>query len=467
MNTMKIKNKLFCVLFCSVVIIPVIYGPQNLFASVSSRRNDVVKAVEKVNATVVSISTERLMVKRSMDPLFGFRSELFDGFFNDFFDSFEQKNVEIPLGSGVIIDEDGHIITNEHVISRASKIKIILADKTEFVANLVSSDPVNDLALVKIESKTPLPFIKIGNSKDLMIGESVIALGNPFGLGNSVTTGVLSALDRTLNFGDTKVNLEYKNLIQTDALINQGNSGGPLVNIDGELIGINTAILSKAQGIGFAIPVDKVKQILVRMFNFRELNKVWLGIEVEDTKPDMAGIEIVKVEEESPASDSGLETGDIITKIDDQNINDVLDYEKYMLKKDVNDTIRITLLRFMIEKTVSVKLAITPVPSTDKLAKDKIGVHVQELTPAIAKQLGIVSSKMGVLISEVDKDGPADEIKILSGYVIVRINQYRITNLEDLGIILSKVYKGDMLEIGLLWADANGEHRGNGRVKVR
>lgn len=461
------KLFLFGELLC-LFTLAILMSPNYLYGGVSARRNQVVAAVEMVENTVVSLSTERLIVKRHMDPLFGFRSEIFNDFFNDFFDSFEEKKVETPLGSGVIIDKDGYIVTNEHVISRASKITVMLADQTELVATLIRSDPVNDLALLKVDTAEPLPFIKLGTSKDLMIGETVIALGNPFGLGHSVTTGVLSALHRTLNVGNDKLNIEYKDLIQTDALINPGNSGGPLVNVDGELIGINTAILTKAQGIGFAIPVDKVRRILVKLLNFREINKVWLGAGVEDyTDPLLKGVKIVKIEEDSPVDNAGLHEGDIITKIDGEEIRDVLDYEKHILKKEVNDIIRVYINRDSTEKVISVKLDRTPKPSAEKLAKDKLGLYIQELTYSIANRLGIKSTKRGILISGIEENSPAAEVSIKPGYVIVRINKYRITSFEDLGIILSKVYSEDIIDIGLIWADAYGEHRGYGRLKVR
>ena len=439
----------------------------DLVGNSASRRNKVVDVVEKVGRTVVSLSTERLIIQKHMDPLFGFRSKFFNRYFDDYFGSFEQKKVEVPLGSGVIIDESGYIVTNEHVISRASNIKVMLYDGTELNAKLVSSDAINDLAILKIDSPNPLHYIEMGISDDLMIGETVIAIGNPFGLGNSVTTGVISALHRTLNFGEGNVNLEYKDLIQTDALINPGNSGGPLVNINGELIGINAAILSKAQGIGFAIPVNNVKRTLVRLFNFRKIKKLWVGIKVEDTDSHLGGIEITEVEDDSPAEKSGLKVGDIISKVNNQPVKKVLDYEKYILKKEVNDSINITLYRNAIEKKITVVLAKAPKPSGEKLALEKLGIHVQPLTTSIAKRLGIRSTRQGVLISGIEEDSPAGTAKILSGYVIDRIGPYRITNIEELGFVLNEAHSEEMLDIGLIWADSYGEHRGYVRIEAR
>ncbi|MBI2471564.1 MAG: trypsin-like peptidase domain-containing protein [Planctomycetes bacterium] len=278
----------------------------------SNRRTPIVVAVEKAGPAVANISTERLISQRHVDPFFGSRSELFDQFFNDFFGQSQKQMVERPLGSGVIIDEDGYIVTNEHVVSRASKINVRLSDGRNFEATMISSDPISDLAVLKITSPTPLPYVKMGTSKDLMIGETVIALGNPFGLENSITTGVLSAKNRTMTFNSQYGDIKYDGLIQTDALINPGNSGGPLVNIDGELIGINAAIVNQAQGIGFAIPVDKVRQTLVKLFNFRELNKIWFGAQVEERDDVSKGIMVSSIESGSPADKAQIKTGDYI-----------------------------------------------------------------------------------------------------------------------------------------------------------
>ncbi len=454
--------------FFMFLIALLFFVQQGLYGDASSRRNEIVDVVESVGHSVVSISTERLVVQRQRDPLFGFRGEMFNSFFSDFFDSYEQEKVEIPLGSGVIIDEEGYIVTNEHVISRASKILVLLTDGTELKATLVSSDPVNDLAILKVDPPEPLHSIKMGISDDLMVGETVVALGNPFGLGNSITTGVLSALHRSLNAGDSQIKLEYKDLIQTDALINPGNSGGALVNIDGELIGINTAILKQAQGIGFAIPVNKVKKILVSLLNFREINKVWLGIDVEkNSSSQVKGIRVVKVAEKSPAFESDVLEGDIIIKIDNHVINDVLDYKKYILQKEVGDIVELELNRSGKEKKIYVKLAKTEMPTAEKLAKDKLGIYAQELTYEIAARLGFKSTRMGILVSGVEEGGPADKVKIMAGHVIVRINQYRIRNLEELGIILNSLQMGEVIDIGLVWADVNGERRVHGGLEIR
>lgn len=433
----------------------------------SHRRTPVVVAVEKTSAAVANISTERFIKQRKGDPFFGFRSELFEQFFNEYFNKSQRKVVESPLGSGVIIDEDGYIVTNEHVVSRASKLNVRLADGKNYEATMISSDPATDLAVLKIESDAPLPYVKMGTSKDLMIGETVIALGNPFGLENSVTIGVLSAKNRTFTFSSDYGSIEYDGLIQTDALINPGNSGGPLINIDGELIGINTAIVNHAQGIGFAIPADKVRETLVKLFNFREINKIWFGAQVEEQGDVSKGILITSVEKESPAHKAKIKTGDRIIKIDSKRIFDVLDFEKYILKKNAGDKLIITINRNGQEMELSFSLEKAPMPSAEKLALEKLGLYVQDLTPQLAQQLNLWWVKGGVLISEVQKKSPAENVGIKAGHVLVYVGQYRVNNIEEFGALLNMMKKGELWDVGIVWSDIYGEHQGYTRLKVR
>lgn len=432
-----------------------------------NRRTPVVIAIEKVGPAIANISTERLITQRHVDPFFGSMSERFDQSFNEFFGQSQKQTVERPLGSGVIIDEDGYIVTNEHVVSRASKIKVRLSDGKDFEATMISSDPISDLAVLKINSPTPLPYVKMGTSKDLMIGEPVIALGNPFGLENSVTTGVLSATNRTITFNTQHGDVKYEGLIQTDALINPGNSGGPLVNMDGELIGINAAIVNQAQGIGFAIPVDKVRQTLVKLFNFREINKIWFGVQVEEQVDVSRGIVVSSVEEGSPADKSQIKAGDFITKIDSKEILDILDFEKYILKKNAGDKLQINVKRAGREFRIDVTLAAAPLPSVENLALEKLGLYVQDLTPPLAKKLNLWWVKSGVLISGVQKNSPSATAGIEAGHVLVYVGQYRINNIEELGVVLKFMKKGDTCDVGIVWSDKYGEHQGYARVTIR
>lgn len=431
------------------------------------RRNAVVIAIEKVGVAVANLSTEKMLVERHTDPFLGFRNDFFSRFFDQYFGQYKEKLVEQPLGSGVIIDEDGYIVTSEHVISRATVIKVTLSDESKYTATVVSSDPLEDLAILKIDAPTPLPYVKLGTSKDLMIGETVIALGNPLGLENSVTIGVVSAKNRTITYRGNDGSLEYKGLIQTDALINPGNSGGPLININGELIGINTAIVSKAQGIGFAIPVDKVKKTLARLLSFREIKKIWLGIEVEETGENGSGVLITKIENDSPAYDAGLKERDMIIEMDSLQISDVLDFKRNMIKKEVGQRVTFKIKRNRMTKRVVVKLQKAPLPSVEKLALNKFGLEVQELASAIAKRLDLGWLRGGVLISEVEVNSPADKVGIEAGLVLVRVAQYRIYNLEEFGILLNQIKRGDVIPMSFVFSDNSGGHQAHVKLESR
>ncbi|MBT7936309.1 MAG: trypsin-like serine protease, partial [Nitrospina sp.] len=233
------------------------------------RRTPLVRAVEKVSPAVVNIYTTEIS-RSARNPFRNFNNNLFDKFFKDFLPP--TRSQKRSLGSGVLINADGFILTNEHVIAKAAKIHVVLSDKQEFDASVIGADTKSDLAIIKIDSDRSLPFVEMGRSDDLMIGEQVLAIGNPFGLQQTVTTGIISALNRNLRAGKNKV---YSDFIQVDASINPGNSGGPLLNINGSLIGINTAIYQKAEGIGFAIPIDHAKRIVLELVNYGKVRRGW------------------------------------------------------------------------------------------------------------------------------------------------------------------------------------------------
>jgi serine protease Do len=307
---------LFVLFILSYFTVPTYGGTENL------RENAVVKAIKKVSPAVVNISSEFEVHKRA-NPFSGFGLDpSFESFFKDFFDpGYEQKYKRTSLGSGVIIDgKRGFILTNKHVIIKSSTITVTLKDGREFKAKIVGADPDSDLAVLRISPRGNLPVIEMGNSGNLMIGETVIAIGNPFGFSNTVTTGVISAVNRSVKVDDTF----YHNFIQTDASINPGNSGGPLLNIYGELIGINTAIYAKAQGIGFAIPINKAKRVISDLIKYGEVIPAWIGITVQDMDAELAkylnvsnikGVLVKKTEVSGPAFKSGIRVGDIIQYI--------------------------------------------------------------------------------------------------------------------------------------------------------
>ena len=411
------------------------------------RRTPVVEAVALTEQTVANISTERIRIVRYYDSPFSFRDRFLDRFHDDFFGRYRDKRfkVESPIGSGVIIDDSGYILTNDHVVSKASNLKITLSDKSEFDGVLVSTNPDNDLAVIKIESRKPLKAISLGRGDDLMLGETVIALGNPLGLENTVTTGVISALDREITLRGDRAQITYRGLIQTDAAINPGNSGGPLININGELIGINTAIVDAAEGIGFAISVSHVRNILTDLLNFRKLRKVWIGIAVSPTDK---GIEIEKVSPNSPAEKAGIKKGDFLTGVDAVAVDSPLTFTQYMVKKKAGDTVQLKIRRGDQELTKPITIEEAPRPPAQELALKLFGLKVQDLTPELAQELAL-RVREGVLIYGVQKGTPAERF-LRSGDVIAQLGRQRVRNLEDLGAVLETISPGEAADLWIV-----------------
>jgi len=402
-----------------------------------SRETPVVRAVRKVRPAVVNIGSEYEVRYRS-NPFSGFsRNPLFDEFFKDFFDRrFERSQKRTSLGSGVIIDgKRGFILTNAHVIAKSGVIKITLNDEREFTAVVVGADPDSDLAVLRISPETPLPSIAMGSSNDLMIGETVIAIGNPFGFSHTVTTGVISATERSIRTDDRV----YHNFIQIDASINPGNSGGPLLNIDGELIGINTAIYAKAQGIGFAIPIGRARKIVSDLIKYGEVVPAWIGIAVQDLNPEVTrylnfpenrGIIVQGIHRSGPAGKSGLQNGDIILSIDNQSLTSVEDYRSVMKKYTEGNVLKVNLWRNGKIDTIEVVAAVFPTALAEDLAFRLFGIRVQDF-----RALGVNSREsaesQGVVITEIQRDSYLGQIGVERGDVIRRIDDISIRNLED------------------------------------
>jgi Do/DeqQ family serine protease len=365
-----------------------------------------------------------------MDPFF-------DSFFKDFFDpGFERRYKRTSLGSGVIIDgKRGFILTNEHVIAKSGTITVVLKDEREFEAQVVGADPDSDLSVLRIVSKEPLPAIEMGSSDDLMIGETVIAIGNPFGFSHTVTTGVISANNRSIRTNE-KV---YHDFIQIDASINPGNSGGPLLNINGELIGINTAIYAKAQGIGFAIPINKAKRIISDLIQYGEVIQAWIGITVQDLDEKLAnymktagikGALVKKVELKSPAGKAGVQDGDIILSLGTRSLNSSEDYRTVMKNFATGDRVKIRVLRNGQELTLYVKASKFPDELAMNLAFETFGVKVEDLT--FNKRLKYKTyTKEGVVISELNRQSYLYNIGARPGDVIRQIGEVIIKNKKD------------------------------------
>jgi len=424
----------FLLVFCALLQLP--FPTAGRAEQPFPRENAVVRAVRKVSPAVVNISTSKL-VEGGVSPFFSFENDdFFNRFFRDFFEPRKRQYVQNSLGSGVIIDStQKYILTNHHVIVRASKIMITLADQHEFEARVVGTDPESDLAVLKIESNTSLPAIRMGRSDDLMIGETVIAIGNPFGLSHTVTTGVISALNRSVR---TQSGV-YHNFIQIDASINPGNSGGPLLNINGELVGINTAIYSGAEGIGFAIPIDRARRIVSDLINYGRVHTAWLGITVQDLTKNLIdyfhlpvdrGVLITQVMPGSPAKDKGLKRGDVLTELNKNNIGSSRDYYDQLSQHTADELLHLTLIRDGKREEMSIKAASFPPDLALDLAFDRLGFKVEDLNKRLAAQYRL-ENKESLVIVTVKKGSQSDKIGIEPGDLVRGINDLSINNKQD------------------------------------
>jgi Do/DeqQ family serine protease len=436
-NLRRIENKTGCTLLTLLSLLFMLGFSQPGWGLNSERESPVVRAVRKVSPAVVNISSSYEVRKRA-NPFSGFGMDpFFEEFFKDFFDPrFERRRESTSLGSGVIIDgKRGFILTNAHLIERSGNIKVVLEDEREFEAKIVGADPDSDLAVLQIDSPIRLPSIEMGSSDDLMIGETVIAIGNPFGFSHTVTTGVISAVNRSIRT-DERVFLDF---IQIDASINPGNSGGPLLNINGDLIGINTAIYAKAQGIGFAIPINKAKKIISDLIQYGEVIQTWIGITVQnlDKKlarylkvPDKKGVMVKALEPDSPASSAGLKEGDIILAIGSNKIASVRDYWSVKKTYAAGDTLKAKIWRNGKTETVRIKSRVFPVEMAENLALRLMGIRVEDLTPKNRKNYRI-AVRQGVVISEIDGRSDLARIGARPGDVIRQIDDAAIKNKDD------------------------------------
>ena len=350
-----------------------------------ARRNLVVEAVEKASPAVVNVSTEEVVEQRG-SPFPYPADPFFEEYYRDFFDPRPRRFTRTSLGSGVIVAADGTILTNEHVVLRASRIHVTLADEREFDAKLVGADADSDIAVLRVKAGGALPTVTLGTSTGVMIGETVIAIGNPFGLSHTVTTGVVSALDRSLRSEERT----YADFIQTDASINPGNSGGPLLDIRGELIGINTAIYGKAQGIGFAIPVDRARRVMRDLVSYGEVRRPWLGLVVQDLTPELAqhigttkGVVVAEVEAESPAVSAGLTRGDVIVRVDGRDVHSREEFEQRVEAHGEGEHATLTLRRDGRDQDHEVALTPFPAAHADDLAWSLLGLGVAEKGDAL------------------------------------------------------------------------------------
>ncbi len=393
------------------------------------RETPVVRAVRQDGPAVVNVGS-RYEIRRSPFP--GFRMDpLFESFFRDFFDPhMAEREERNSLGSGVIIDgRKGLILTNAHVVAGAGEadaITVTLQDEREFDARVAGMDAASDLALLQIETEQPLPEMKMGDSDDLMIGETVIAIGNPFGFSHTVTTGVISALNRSIR----TENRVYHNFIQTDASINPGNSGGPLLNINGELIGINTAIYAKAQGIGFAIPIDSAKRIIADLIEYGEVIPGWLGLIVQELDfrlarylnlpRGVAGVVIEEVEPGSPAEAAGLESGDILLTLAGRTMASVPDYRMALRAFPSGERVRLTIWRGGRKATFHARTETFPEERIPDLILRLFGIRAED-HPDVR----------GIVITEVRRGSHLAAIGVQPGDVIRAVDDVPVAGMAD------------------------------------
>jgi len=423
------------------------------------RKTPVVQAVSKTLSSVVNIRTETVVEVR--DPF----TELFQDFWNPYYRQ-PRQDVRRSLGSGVVIHAEGYVLTNDHVVRRATKIRVKFADGREFEADRVAYDQRSDLALLKIKVPKGLDnkfqTIKFGRDSDLLLGETVIALGNPFGLGGSVSQGILSSRDRQAP--REREILDIENWLQTDAAINPGNSGGPLINLNGELIGINVAVHRKGQGIGFAIPIARVQESLGEFFAPEQLRGLWFGARV---KIEGNSLRLSRVEPNSPAAQAGLRTGDKVVQVNERDVTDFVGWAREICGRELK-TVRIKIFRGGRFLTVPVTLLAEEKVFNSEVIQERLGITVRTLTQNLAEQLGM-SFYGGYLITKVEKQSPADRAGIESGGVIQRIDGQQLESLVAFAKDILSRRTGDLVQLSLVWEIRRGVflQRQSGEVKVK
>ncbi len=402
---------------------------------------------DMVKGSVVNISTTQVVEGNPLMPFMGPGSP-----FGNFFGNQPRGKMEThALGSGFVISKEGLIITNNHVVEKATEIKIKLENGKEYDAKLVGRDPKTDLALIQVtpDKDFPTPVV-LGDSDALRVGDWVMAVGNPFGLGHTVTTGIISAKSRVLGAGP------YDDFLQTDAAINPGNSGGPLFNMNGQVIGINTAIIAQGQGIGFAIPVNMAKELLPQLKTGKVV-RGWLGVMIQDVTPQLAesfglksakGVLVSDVVKDSPAEKAGLKPGDVITRFDAKKIENAHKLSQAVAATAPSTQVKVDILRNGNAKTVSLTIGTMPSEEQPIIApkeETSWGMAVQEVTPQLAQQLGLEPGATGVVISDIKDGSPAAEAGLQPGDLISEVNRTAVKNLNDYQQALKQAKNGENL----------------------
>jgi serine protease Do len=410
---------------------------------------DWVRLSREAKPGVVNISS-KFAAESTVGPQFRGPSDdrSFEEFFKRFFDEAPRRPMR-AAGSGFVLNADGYIVTNNHVVENATEIQVKLADGRELPAKVVGRDAKTDLALLKVAA-TGLPVLPLGDSTALQVGEPVMAIGNPFGLEQTVTTGIVSATGRVIGSGP------YDDFIQTDASINPGNSGGPLINARGEVVGINTAIFSRSGGsvgIGFAVPSSLAKTVLTQLAEHGKVERGWLGVSIQPLTQELAksfklddstGALVSSVVEGSPADKAGVKTGDVVVELDGKKVAKATDLPGLVADMPVGKNVPIAVMRDGKEVRLNAQIARLAEESsalgTEPEGKGQLGLSVQPLTPPVARELGI-KAKEGVLVRDVVEGGRAAEAGIRAGDVIVEVNRQPVRSVEDLKARVDKLAK--------------------------
>jgi serine protease Do len=436
---------------------------------------------ERLLPAVVNVSTTQTMKESTAQnmpeiPQFPPGSP-FEEFFKEFFER-QMHQPDAPprkvtsLGSGFIIDPSGIVVTNNHVISDADEITVILQDNTQLKAKIIGKDTKTDLAVLKIDAGKPLPAVKFGNSDNAQIGDWIIAIGNPFGLGGSVTAGIVSAHHRDINIGP------YDDFIQTDASINRGNSGGPMFNMDGEVIGINTAIFSPSGGsvgLGFAIPASLAKPVIEQLREFGHTKRGWLGVRIQAVTDEIAeslgldkvrGALIAKVNEGEPAAQGGMQAGDIVLNFDGQVVNDFRKLQRVVAQAPVGKTVKVVVWRNEKEIPLEIKIGeleqYEATAAAEEKAKEKkeapppvasaemLGLKLSELTPELRQQFNIAEGVHGVVITDVTATSDAADKGLKPGDVILEVSQEEVGSPKEVQAKIDSAKKDKRKSVLLL-----------------
>jgi serine protease Do len=429
---------------------------------------------DETMSSVVSITSTEIVKgssRRFVSPFGGGNGDPFEFFFgpqqrrgqrDD-----DEEHKEQQGGTGFIISDDGYIATNYHVIESADKVEVRLSNRERTTARIVGRDPATDLALLKIDVKQRLTPLALGDSDRLRVGEWVMAIGDPLNFDKSVTVGVVSAKGRYGLTGDAATR-SFENFIQTDAAINSGNSGGPLINVNGEVIGINTAMFRPAQNIGFAVPINTLKSVLPQLREKGKVTRGFLGINIENIDSDKAaafrlksldGAFVQSVEPGKPADRAGIKPGDAIVRVDDVPVKDTRDLIGYVSGKAPGSKVRLAVIREGRDMTLTAALAERDVASTEQQepgkassqdSRERIGISVTELTSQVRQMQGVQNGASGLLVVHVKEVSPAADSGIREGDVITEVNGRHVTSTDEFGRIVSGARKGDYLKLYIL-----------------